>query len=55
MPKIDISPLKKAASQMPQSTVRDLIEDQKQSMDLDDFFANVKAWEKALKKEAAKT
>ncbi len=52
MPKIDISPLKKASHGIGSDVVRELIQDQKSTMDLDDFLANVKAWERALKKEA---
>ena len=51
MPKIDISPLKKAGIK---GIVGDLIADQKTTMDLDDFLANVKSWEKTIKKEAEK-
>lgn len=53
MPKIDISLLKNTAKRLP-SDVQELIEAQRQNMDLDDFLANVKAWENKLKREAEK-
>lgn len=53
MPKIDISPIKKTAKKLP-SEVQELINAQRQNMDLDDFLANVKVWENRLKREGEK-
>ena len=49
MPKINISPLKATAKKLP-SEVQELIDAQRQTMDLDDFLANVKVWENKLKR-----
>lgn len=54
MPKIDISPIKKTAPQLQSGIVRDLIKDEEKTMDIEDFLASVKAWEKALKREEEK-
>ncbi len=51
MPKIDITPLKKIAKELGSETVKSLIEAQRSLMDIEDFLANVKAWEIALQKE----
>jgi len=51
MPKIDITPLKKAGIK---GVTGELIHNQNTSMDIDDFLANTKIWETLLKKEGQK-
>lgn len=53
MPKIDISPLKETAKKLP-FDVQEIIEAQRQTMDIEDFLANVKMLENKLKREADK-
>ncbi len=48
---IDITPVKKASVNLPDS-LRELISEEKSTMDVDEFLASVKVWEKKLKKEA---
>lgn len=45
MPKIDITPLKNAGLK---GVVGEIIKDEKSELELYDFLANVKAWEKML-------
>ncbi|MHB1440552.1 MAG: hypothetical protein ACYCSO_10115 [Cuniculiplasma sp.] len=47
---IDISVVKKATLNLPDA-VRELITEEKSKMDIEEFLANVKVWEKQLKKE----
>ncbi len=50
---IDITPVKKAAANLPDS-VRELISEEKSKMDVEEFLAMVKVVEKQLKKEVVK-